>query len=297
MKVKYITPAVTIFTENGGIDAEGNKKIYNRIIDGGVDGIVVMGSTGEFFAMTIEQIKELIDISTSCCAGRTELYIGTSRMIAEETIELGNYAIEKGANGVMIISPYYFQLPDESIERYYDIVAEGIKGDIFLYNYPDITGHSISAQTVLNLVKKHKNIVGIKDTVPMVSHIRSIINTVRPQFPDFQVYGGFDDTFPFVAHAGGNGCIGGLSNIMPEVFSKWAEAANNGDYAEVSRISQKVNIAMEICGVSSPYIPAVKRALNILGVEISEYVKPPFTTLNSVQEKKLKDIMSRIGLI
>ena len=174
MKVKYITPVVTIFTENGGIDAEGNKKIYNRLIDGGVDGIVVMGSTGEFFAMTMEQIKKLIDISTACCAGRTELYIGTSRMIAEETIELGNYAIEKGADGVMIISPYYFQLPDESIERYYDIVAEGIKGDIFLYNYPDITGHSISAQTVLNLVKKHKNIVGIKDTVPMVSHIRSI---------------------------------------------------------------------------------------------------------------------------
>ena len=122
MKAQYLTPAVTVFDNNGNVDAQGCCKLYDHLISGGIDGIVVMGSTGEFFEMTMDEIKRLIDISTQHCKGRTRLLIGTSRMIADETIELGNYAIEKGADGVMIISPYYFQLSDESIEYYYDLV-------------------------------------------------------------------------------------------------------------------------------------------------------------------------------
>ena len=124
MKARYLTPAVTIFDENGKVDKDGNIKLYDHLIKGGIDGIVIMGSTGEFFNMEICEIKRLIDIAAEFCKGKTKLYIGTSRMIAEETIELGNYALDKGADGVMIISPYYFRLTDDSIEKYYDIVAE-----------------------------------------------------------------------------------------------------------------------------------------------------------------------------
>ena len=126
MKAQYLTPAVTVFDNNGNVDEQGCCRLYDHLISGGIDGIVVMGSTGEFFEMTMDEIKRLIDISTQHCKGRTRLLIGTSRMIADETIELGNYAVEKGAHGVMIISPYYFQLSDESIEYYYDLVCDGI---------------------------------------------------------------------------------------------------------------------------------------------------------------------------
>lgn len=167
MKAQYLTPAVTVFDNNGNVDEQGCCRLYDHLISGGIDGIVVMGSTGEFFEMTMDEIKRLIDISTQHCKGRTRLLIGTSRIIADETIELGNYAVEKGAHGVMIISPYYFQLSDESIEYYYDLVCDGIKGDIYLYNYPDITGHQINYDVVLRLLKKHKNLKGIKDTTAL----------------------------------------------------------------------------------------------------------------------------------
>ena len=103
MKAQYLTPAVTVFDNNGKVDEKGCCKLYDHLISGGIDGIVVMGSTGEFFEMTMDEIKRLIDISTSYCKGRTRLLIGTSRMIAEENHRQRN-AIEKGADGVMIIS-------------------------------------------------------------------------------------------------------------------------------------------------------------------------------------------------
>lgn len=115
---------------NGNIDVQGNKAVYDFLIEGGVDGIVLMGSTGEFFSMTDSQKRQLIDIATEYCKGRTKLLVGTSCMRADETIELANYALSKGAEAVMVIGPYYFSLADENIEAYYDEIAEKLM-DLF----------------------------------------------------------------------------------------------------------------------------------------------------------------------
>lgn len=297
MKAKYITPAVAVFDENGKIDKEGNCKLIEHLIKGGINGIVIMGSTGEFFNMTIDEIKRYIDIACECVKHRVELYVGTSRMIAEETIELSNYALSKGADGVMIISPYYFPLTDESIELYYDTVAEKINGKIFIYNYPAITKHEISPKVALSLARKHKNIRGVKDTTPIIGHTRDLINTILPEIPDFEIYNGFDETFGFVVLSGGTGVIGGLSNLCPEVFAKWVKAANDKDFDVFAECQKKVDILMQLYGIGSPYIPIMKHALNIRGLDISEYVTTPFINCTDEQDKKLRTLMKEIDLI
>ncbi len=296
MKARYLTPAVTIFDNNGKIDEHGNVRLYEHLIKGGIDGIVVMGSTGEFFNMKIEEIKRLIDISVQHCKGKTKIYIGCSRMIAEETIELGNYAISQGADGVMVISPYYFRLTDEDIERYYDIVANGIKGKIYLYNYPDITGHDLKPQTILNLIKKHDNIVGCKDTISLISHTRDIMNIVLPLYPNFEVYSGFDENFASVALGGGAGVIGGLSNLVPELFASFVKAVEEKNFDAMAKCQKKVNTAMKIYAIGSPYIPVMKRALNLRGLNLNEYVTPPFTAPNAKQEELLIEVMKELGV-
>lgn len=296
MKARYLTPAVTIFDENGRLDKDGNKKLYDHLIKGGVDGIVVMGSTGEFFNMTMDEVKELIDISTEYCKGKISLYIGTSRMSTTETIELGNYALNKGADGVMVISPYYFKLTDDCIENFYDIVADGINGPMYLYNFPDITGHDLTPQITLNLLRKHKNIVGYKDTISLVAHTRDLINLILPEFPDFQIFSGYDENFAIVALGGGAGVIGGLSNLMPEVFAQWVQAVRDKDYDAISLCQKKVNIAMKIYAVGSPYIAIMKRALNLRGLGISEYMTAPFLNATDAQEEKLKEIIEELQL-
>ena len=149
-KAMFLTPVVTAFDKEGKLDIQANKNIWEYLIKGGIDGIVLMGSTGEFFSLSLEAKKELIDLATNYVNKRVKLYIGTSCMTVEETVELSNYALEKGADAVMIIGPYYFSLSPESIEYYFDKVAKQVKGDIYLYNFPDRNGYDLTAEITLN---------------------------------------------------------------------------------------------------------------------------------------------------
>ena len=122
-KAQIITPVITVFDSQGNLDIQGNINVYQFLIEGGVDGILIMGSTGEFFSMHDSDKCHLIDAAVSFVKGRTRLLIGTSCMRADDTISLSNYALDKGADGVVIIGPYYFALTKESIESYYDNVV------------------------------------------------------------------------------------------------------------------------------------------------------------------------------
>ena len=104
-KAEYLTPVVTIFDRVGNIDQKGNEMVYDFLIKGGVDGIVVMGSTGEFFAMSMEQKKRLIDIAVPYIKGKVKCMIGTGCMSVRDTVELSNYACDAGADAVMIVCP------------------------------------------------------------------------------------------------------------------------------------------------------------------------------------------------
>lgn len=289
-KANYITPVVTAFDVTGNLDIQANKNIYDHLINGGVSGLVVMGSTGEFFTMTTKQKKELIDLVVSYVDRRTKVYIGTSCMSVEDTVELSNYAIDAGADAVLIVSPYYFVLSDESIEYFYDQVVSQIKGDIFLYNFPARTGYDIKPQITLNLLRKHKNIVGFKDTVTEMGHTRKLITTVSKEFPDFIILSGFDENFVHNIISGGSGCIGGLSNIYPEVFAAWVKAIDAKNMDEVSKIQRKIDKMMDLYDIATPFIPIVKKAMMLRGVEMQDYCTKPFIQANDVETEKIKAI-------
>ncbi|MEH7072843.1 dihydrodipicolinate synthase family protein [Neobacillus drentensis] len=297
-KAQFLTPVVTAFDAEGNVDQQANKDIYDYLINGGVDGLVIMGSTGEFFAMEDTQKKELIDLVVKHVNHRTKVYIGTACMTVEGTIELSNYAIDAGADGVMIISPYYFALSDESIESYYDQVAESVKGDIYLYNFPARTGHDLSPEVTLNLLRRHKNIKGYKDTVTEMAHTRKLLKTVQTEFPDFIVYSGFDENFAHNVLSGGNGCIGGLSNLYPEVFSEWVKAINTNDFKKVSDIQRIVDKMMELYDIGTPFIPITKKAMVLRGIQLQGFCKKPIVQPNPEQIEAIQVLLKEIdGLI
>ena len=241
MNAKWITPVVTAFDAEGHVDLEANKRIYEHLIQGGMDGILILGSIGEFFAISMEEKKKLIDTAVSYIDKRVTLYVGTNCMILKDCIELSNYAIEKGADAVMVISPYYFNLPHDSVINFYDQVADNVNGPVLLYNFPDRTGYDLSPQLILELVRKHKNIVGIKDTVGTMGHTREIIQVVKKEFPDFQVYSGFDEFFAHNVLSGGNGCVAGISNFVPQIASAFANAAREDNLVKMAECQQKID--------------------------------------------------------
>ena len=157
---KFYTAVVTVFHEDGTLDYEGNKAVYEHLIQAGSDGIVLMGSTGEFCSMTMDMAKELTDLALDTIKGRMDVIVGASRMIPEESVELANYAMEKGADAIIMITPYYFKLSDASIEAFYDQTVPKITGPVYLYNFPGCTAHELSPELVFKLRRKYDNIKG-----------------------------------------------------------------------------------------------------------------------------------------
>lgn len=292
-KANFFTPVVTAFDKNGKLDIQANQYIWERLIQNGVSGLVILGSSGEFFSLSAEEKKVMIKEATAYAGGRTKLYIGTNCATVEETIELSNYALNAGANGVMIIGPYYFSLVEENVEFYYDTIADMIHGNIFLYNFPDRTGYDLSPEVTLRLLRKHKNIVGYKDTVGAMGHTRKLIQTVSEEFPDFIVLSGFDEFFAHNMLCGGSGCIGGLSNVYPELFAKWIHAVDTEDILEVSRIQKIVDTLMALYDVAPIFIPTIKAAMKIRGFAMEDVCKKPFISVNETQLEKIKAILAK----
>lgn len=297
MKAKWITPVVTALDENGHIDTEANKRIYEHLIQGGIDGILIFGSIGEFFALPMEEKKDMVREAVACIDHRVTVYIGTNSMEFEECVEFSNFALDAGADGVMVISPYYFNLPDSAVENFYDSLADRVNGPVLLYNFPARTGYDLKPEVILGLVRRHKNIVGIKDTVGTMGHTRAIIQAVKREFPEFLVYSGFDEFFAHNVLSGGDGCIAGLSNFAPAVAAGFAGAARDNDLAAMQAYQQKIDSLMAIYDVAEQFIPIIKKAMVLCGVEMDPVCAAPLLSADENETEKIREILKQAEII
>jgi 4-hydroxy-tetrahydrodipicolinate synthase len=289
--IKYIAPALTALRNEKEIDAESCLRLYNHLIINGMDGIAVFGTSGEFPHLPLSEKKRLIRIAAPAIKGRAEFIVGTGSMDVDETIELSNFAFENGADTVIIVGPYYYGLSDDSVFEYYSRVASHVRGNIYLYNFPDRTSYSISPETVLRLARKHKNIIGIKDTVPDMAHTVEIIKTVKPELPDFQIFHAYDNNFAYTILSGGDGCVGILPNIAPRLFSGWAEAMRTKDVDKLSFYQKKVDKLMDILWFHSPFLATCKAVLVQQGIFAEDTMTFPFLLFPEDKKSELKEFM------
>lgn len=297
MKAKWITPAVTALDKNGHVDVEANKRIYDHLIGNGMDGILLFGSIGEFFAISMEEKKNLIREAIRHINRRVTVYVGTCHMEFEQCVELSNYALEEGADGVMVISPYYFSLPDSALLNFYDTLADRVGGPLLLYNFPDRTGHDLSPELIYTLVSRHKNIVGIKDTVATMGHTRGIIQKVKKEYPDFMVYSGFDEFFGHNVLSGGDGCVAGLSNFAPDVAAAYVAAARADDLEKMERCQQQVDSLMAIYDVAPQFIPTIKKAMVLRGIEMEPVCAQPLLPATEAETEEIRRILEEGKLL
>lgn len=287
-----ITPTITIFDQEENIDFEALEKHIENLIQGGVNGILFLGSIGEFFAMTTAEKKKLISFAVDKVYQRVKVLVGTGGTAAEEVVELSNYAAQLGVDGVAVITPYFFQFNQETLFAYYDQLAPAINTDIYLYNFPARSGVSLTAEVVYQLAQKHDNIAGIKDTVDSISHTRELIGEVKNKLDrDFAVFSGFDEYFLPNLLNGGNGLIGGLSNVVPALFAEFFQSYQKGDFNRIKEISAEINRLMGIYSVSDPFFPAIKKATALKNDEFNAACKSPVKNLESEQIEKLKQIL------
>lgn len=294
MKAKIITPTVTIFDDKGNIDIEGNKLLIKHLIDNGVDGAVPLGSSGEFTAISLDEKKKLIKLYVDESKERLDLIPGTNSLNFDECVDLSNYAISLGVKGVLILPPFYYGISQEEAFHYFDVLAQRVKGDIYIYNFPARTGFDMSADTTFSLAKKHKNIKGMKDSTANLSHTKEVILKVKDLRDDFEVYSGYDDHFVPNVIAGGNGCIAAISNFEPKLWSDWVAAINDGSFHDVKAIGNIIDRLMPLYSVEMNFSHIFKKFLIDDGLNISEYTIFPFEDLDNKDYEFAKDLRDSV---
>ncbi|NLV35577.1 MAG: 4-hydroxy-tetrahydrodipicolinate synthase [Clostridiaceae bacterium] len=288
------TPSITVFKKDGSIDWQGNEKVLHHLINKGMNGILVLGSIGEFFSLSMQEKKEFISFAIKTVAGKVPLLVGTGGTNMDEVVELTQFAENKGATAVIAISPYYFKLDEANIYRYYATVAKCVELPVLLYNFPDRTAVNFSPELVLRLALDFKNIIGIKDTVDNISHTRKLIRIVKSQRMDFSILSGFDEYLVLNLLAGGDGLIGGLSNVVPALFVDLYNACIKKDFDTVKALQTKVCILMGLYDISQPFVSSIKAAASIAGLNTGCAMRKPAEELDSEQIGRVREILNSI---
>lgn len=288
MKSKIFTPVVSIFNDNEEFDIDGNIKVMEYLIKGGVDGIVPLGTTGEYPSLHLNKKIEYLDKYIEAVNNRVELIIGTGSVNYKDIITLSNHIFKKSHSnikGVLVISEFYYNMSQNDFYNYYSYMAESINGNIYIYNYPDRTGNSIEADTIVKLVKNFNNIVGLKDSVSDFSHTKEILEKVLKIKNDFEVFSGFDNQFLDNKKYGGCGGISAISNFAPDLWNEWVNASNNNDEDNIKKCRDKIEALMKLYSLESNPQKVFKEILKYYGIDINTRCIFPF---NNLKEETMK---------
>ena len=265
-----LTALATPFTADGLIDEPRLRRLVDRSIDGGVDGVVACGSTGEFAALSTDERRLVVETVVGQTAGRVPVVAQTGATNTAEAIRLSRHAQECGADVLMLIAPYYEPLSLPETTGYFRAVAEAVELPVMLYNYPSATGVNLDPETVGKLAREVENIRYIKDSSGDMGQATQLIHRHREHITTII---GADNLILAALTEGATAVMAGTANLVPREIVAVQRAVAAGDFAaaraEWNRIYPLIDAIL-----SAPYVPAVKAALEVLGLPIGSPRRP-----------------------
>lgn len=225
---KGVITALITPLRDGNVDEAAFVRLLERQIAAGVHGVVPMGTTGESASLTLDEHKRVVELCVSVAAGRIRVIAGAGASATDKAIDLTRFAKTVGADGVLVVTPYYNRPSQAGLQGHFEVVADAVQLPVLLYNVPGRTGVDLANDTVAALAG-HPNIVGIKDAtgdLGRVSWMRA--NIAAPQF---DLISGDDPSYLGYHAQGGVGVISVTSNVAPEAMVALHNAAEAGDYA------------------------------------------------------------------
>ncbi len=285
-----IVAIVTPF-KNGAVDYEKLRELVEFQIEGGTDAIVPCGTTGESSTLDYDEHILVIKTVVEQVNGRVPVIAGTGSNSTAEAIELSQKAKDAGADGVLLVTPYYNKPTQEGLFRHYTAIADAVEIPQILYNVPGRTGVNLLPETVARL-SFHKNIVAIKEATGSLQQASEILALCGDRI---DVFSGDDFiTFPMMA-CGAKGVISVLANIMPKSVGDLTDAFFAGDLETARRIHlETLKISNAMFMESNP-VP-VKSALGLMG-KCSDEVRLPLCPMSDANKAKLAGIMKEYNLI
>lgn len=283
-------PIVTPF-KDGKIDEDGFQNLIEFHIESGTDAIVPCGTTGESATLTHKEHERLVDTSIKTANNRVPVIAGTGSNSTDEAIKLTTYAQKAGADGALLITPYYNKPTQEGLYQHYKEIADKTDIPLILYNVPGRTGVNMLPETVAKL-SEIPSIVGIKEASGSLRQICEIIYLCGEKC---SVFSGDDFTnYPILA-MGGRGVISVTANIVPDKVAAMWDAFESGDHTKAREIHYQLLSLNNAMFLETNPIP-VKTALGLMG-KISPEMRLPLSPMSQNNLEKLKKVMAKYKLI
>ena len=286
-----IVALVTPFHADGSVNFEKLRELVEWHIASGTDAILTLGTTGESSTMTHEEDDDTLRCVVASAAGRVPVIAGTGSNCTQTMVEKSLRAQELGADGLLLITPYYNKANQEGMYRHFAAVADAVTIPSILYNVPGRTGCAIAPETVERLAR-HPNICGIKEASGDMSYAMKIARCVGP---DFAIYSGNDDQIVPLLSLGGKGVISVLSNVAPRQTHEICQLFFDGKVAESRQLQLQLLPLINALFSDVNPIP-VKEAMNLLGWHCGE-CRLPLTTMQPQVREQLAQCLRQAGLI
>ena len=282
---------VTPMKENGDVNFEKLGEILEEQIQEGTDSIVICGTTGESSTLTHEEHLETIKYTIDKVNKRIPVIAGTGSNCTETAIYLSTEAEKYGADGVLLVTPYYNKATQKGLIEHYTKIANSIKIPVILYNVPSRTGINIQPKTVAYLVEHVENIVGIKEASGDIAQVAEMAALTRGKL---DIYSGNDNQIVTLLSLGGKGVISVLYNVAPRFTHDMVAKYLNGDIKE--SCDMQLDAMPLINALFSEVNPIpVKAAMNLMGMEVGP-LRSPLTEMEEANKEKLKEEMVKFGL-
>lgn len=268
--------------KDGKINIDEFKKLINFQIENYADSIIVCGTTGESPTLSLEEKTELIKCAVKTSNGRIPIIAGTGSNDTKKAIELSKIAQDLGANGLLIVTPYYNKCTQQGLVQYYSSISKEVNTPIIMYNVPSRTGINIEPQTCLEL-SKLPNIVAIKEASGNISQVAKIANLCKD---NLNIYSGNDDQVLPILSLGGIGVISVLSNIKPKVVHDICFEFWNGNFKDALKLQLDNLPLINLLFEEVNPIP-IKYALKETGFECGS-PRAPLTSISDNLAEKLR---------
>lgn len=283
------TALVTPFRKDGSVDEECFRRLVERQIKGGVKLLVPCGTTGESVTMSEAERLTVIRVTVEVAKRhRAHVIAGTGSNNTAATIDFTRKSREAGADGALVVAPYYNKPTQEGMFAHFSEIAKSVKRfPIMIYNVPGRTSSNISAATTLRLAEKHENIVATKEASGNLSQIMEILKS-RPR--NFRVFSGDDAvTLPLIS-LGADGLVSVVSNELPKETSRMVENALKGAFTAARKLHYKILPLMEANFIESSPAPC-KFVMKEMGL-LEENLRLPLVPVTRPSQDKLKTILS-----
>jgi 4-hydroxy-tetrahydrodipicolinate synthase len=283
-----IAPVVTPFTSDGKLDLEGLRTLIRWQLESGSHGISLGGSTGEPSAQTAQERIAAMDAATEEIKDRVPFLPGTGSALLDETLELTAHANAIGADAVLVITPYYARPTQEGLFAWYDTVArEHPDLPVLIYNVPSRTAVDIAPETVARLRRKHKNIVGIKETTKDFEHFSRVLHLCGR---DTVVLSGIELLCLPLLALGGAGFVSAVTNIAPQAVAAMYERWQAGDQETARDLHYALHPLVDLIFTETNPAPA-KWVLKQAGLLGSAHVRPPLAALGDPAKQKIMALL------